>query len=369
MTEKNPGKPSEHHETFFIPDLFMKKCLLGLTAALAAVAALASEVNGPALIPAPRQIKVSGGVFTLNPSAHICVTDSAGPTAEYLAGQLRRATGYPLKIHAAPARDGDILISIIGTNTVPDAEGCELLITPEAIAIKASSAAGAFYGVQSLLQLFPPAVFGKTVAKTNWTVSCVEIEDAPRFPWRGLLLDVSRHFLTVGEVKGFLDLMALHKLNTLHLHLTDDQGWRLEIKKYPELTRVGSIRKESPKPGDRKSGDGKPYGPFFYTQKQIRDLVAYARVRHIDIVPEIDMPGHVLGLLATHPDLSCRGTSLEVRTRWGIADDVLCIGNPHSLVVMEDILDEVVQLFPSRYIHIGGDECPRVRWQECPKCQ
>lgn len=347
----------------------MKKFLLGLTIALVAIATFASNVSDPALIPVPRQIKVSDGVFTLNPSARICVTDSARPTAEYLAAQLRRVTGYPLRIRTAPPGNGDILISITGTNTVSDAEAYELTVTPETIAINASTAVGAFYGVQSLLQLFPPAVFGKTTQRTNWTVKCVKIEDAPRFPWRGLLLDVSRHFLTVDEVKEFIDLMALHKLNTLHLHLTDDQGWRLEIKKYPELTRVGSIRKESPKPGDRKSGDGTSYGPFFYTQKQIRDLVAYASVRHIEIVPEIDMPGHVLGLLATHPDLSCRGVSLEVRTRWGIADDVLCIGNTNSLSVMEDILNEVVQLFPSHYIHIGGDECPRVRWQECPKCQ
>ena len=183
------------------------------------------------------------------------------------------------------------------------------------------------------------------------------------------LLDVSRHFCPIEFVKKLVDVMAMHKLNTLHLHLVDDQGWRLEIRKYPRLTEVGSIREESPKKNDRNHGDGTPYGPFFYTQDQIRDLVAYAEKKHITVLPEIEMPGHMLAALAAYPEFSCRGGPFKPRMRWGVEADILCVGNQKSLGFVEDILSEVLELFPSRFIHIGGDEAPRDRWRTCPKCQ
>jgi hexosaminidase len=183
------------------------------------------------------------------------------------------------------------------------------------------------------------------------------------------LLDPARHFLTPESVKKLVDAMALHKLNTLQLHLTDDQGWRVEIKKYPRLTQIGSVRQESPRKGDRKQGDGTSYGPFFYTQEQIRDLVAYAQARHVTLMPEIEMPGHFLAALAAYPEYSCRGGPFAVRTRWGIEPDILCPGNDAAVAFATDILSEVVKLFPSRFIHIGGDESPRDRWKTCAKCQ
>jgi hexosaminidase len=203
----------------------------------------------------------------------------------------------------------------------------------------------------------------------GWSVRAVEIVDTPRFAWRGLLVDPARHFLPLEFLKKLVDVMALHKLNTLQLHLTDDQGWRLEIKKYPRLTEVGSRRKESPRRGDRNAGDGTPYGPFFYTQAQMRELVAYAQARHITILPEIEMPGHFQAALAAYPEFSCTGGPFEGRTRWGVHSDILCAGNDAAVAFAQDVLDEVIAVFPSRFIHIGGDEAPRERWKVCLKCQ
>ncbi len=182
--------------------------------------------------------------------------------------------------------------------------------------------------------------------------------------WSLLVPDMPPEF-----VKKLVDLMALHKLNTLQLHLTDDQGWRIEIKKHPRLTQIGSIRKESPQKGDRDHGNGTPYGPFFYTQEQVRDFVAYAQARHVTLVPEIEMPGHFLAALTVYPALSCTGGPFELRTRWGVEPDVLCPGNDQSVAFVEDVLGELIELFPGRFVHIGGDEAPRDRWKTCPKCQ
>jgi hexosaminidase len=181
-------------------------------------------------------------------------------------------------------------------------------------------------------------------------------------------LDVGRHFFDKEFVKRYIDLIALHKMNTFHIHLTDDQGWRIEIKKYPRLTEIGSKRKESPMIGNRKKGDGTPYRGFF-TQDDIREIVEYARKRYITVVPELEMPGHSLGALAAYPELSCTGGPHEVMTRWGVFEDVYCAGNDKVFEFMEDVLTEVIELFPGEYIHIGGDECPKARWEKCPKCQ
>jgi hexosaminidase len=228
-------------------------------------------------------------------------------------------------------------------------EGYELTVTPERVIIRASQPAGIFYGKQTLQQLLPGPI------------PCLHIEDRPRFPWRGAMLDVARHFFPKEFVKRYIDLLALHKLNTLHLHLTDDQGWRVEIKKYPKLTEVGSWRAET-------NGDGKRYGGFF-TQDDLREIVAYAAERHITVVPEIEMPGHGLAALTAYPELSCTGGPFKVRTRWGVEPDVYCAGNEKTFAFVQDVLDEVLAIFPSKFIHIGGDECPKARWKKCPKCQ
>jgi hexosaminidase len=243
-------------------------------------------------------------------------------------------------------------------------EGYQLEVLPAPLVrITAATPAGLFYGGQTLRQLL---LRGKVGAKNNpgpvnWEFPCCKIEDKPRFLWRGLLLDEGRHFFGEEFVKHYIDLLAAHKLNTLHWHLTEDQGWRIEIKKYPKLTEIGSWREQT-------DGDGKRYGGF-YTQDQIREVVAYAARRHVTIVPEIEMPGHSLGALTAYPQFSCTGGPFKVRTRWGVEEDVYCAGNDATFAFLNDVLDEVTGLFPSTFIHIGGDECPKARWKNCPKCQ
>jgi len=341
-----------------------------LTGVLLLPAWAGAATNSPAVIPQPASLAFESGAFTLTADTPIRAGEGTRDAADWLAARLRHSTGFTLPIEAAGASTGGIRLELNSSHPELGPEGYMLHVTPAGVVIGAGSGAGVFYGVQTLLQLLPPEVYGGSkVADVRWEVPSVSITDSPRFAWRGLLVDVARHFIPADDLKTFIDGMAVHKFNTLHLHLTDDQGWRIEIKKYPRLTEVGSIRKESPLPGKRNQGDGMPYGPFFYTQDEIRDLVAYAQARHITIVPEIDMPGHLLSLLTPYPELSCTGGPFEVRTRWGVEPDVLCLGNSNSIPFMKDILGEVLDLFPSRFVHIGGDEVPRVRWQHCPKCQ
>ena len=249
------------------------------------------------------------------------------------------------------------------------AEGYELFVTTNGVTIRHSDAAGLFYAKTTLDQLL------------NQTIPCVEIKDSPAYRWRGVMVDEARHFLGKETVKKVLDLMGQYKLNVLHWHLVDDQGWRIEIKRHPELVEYGAVRPASVAYGPRPMARGKGgirweysderYGPYFYTQDDIREIIAYAAARHITVVPEIEIPGHVRALLAARPDLGCRGEALERRPRiaWGVESDVLCAGNDAAVRYMEEIFDEVCALFPSEYIHIGGDECPTVRWKKCPKCQ
>lgn len=234
-------------------------------------------------------------------------------------------------------------------------------ISNEMIMVVGKNPEGLFQGIQTLLQLIKTSEDGK--------IPALEIHDSPKFQWRGMHLDVSRHFFTVEEVKQYIDYLAMYKLNTFHWHLTDDQGWRIEIKKYPKLTQVGSKRKESMIGAYvDNTFDGKPYGPYFYTQDQIKEVVKYAQERHITIVPEIEMPGHALAALSAYPDLACTKGSFEPATKWGVFDDVFC-PKDETFTFLENVLDEVIALFPSQYIHIGGDECPKTRWKECPHCQ
>lgn len=328
----------------------------------------------PALVPVPVRVQLAQGTFELTASTVVVAEPGAEAEAAQLAAALRVPTGFALPVKAQAA--GPPTIELRLDRSLPSrlgTEGYRLSVTPDRVLIQAAGEAGLFYGGVSFRQLLPAAVFStnrvRPVPEGGWRAPGVEIEDWPQFAWRGLLLDVARHFMPPDFIKKLVDLMALHKLNSLQLHLTDDQGWRLEIRKYPRLTGVGAFRKESPRKGDRNQGDGTPYGPFFYTQGQVRELVAYAAARHVTLVPEIEMPGHFLAALAAYPELSCRGGPFEVRTRWGIEPDILCPGNDAAVAFAQGVLAEVVELFPSRFIHIGGDEAPRDRWKACPKCQ
>jgi hexosaminidase len=331
-------------------------------------------VSEARVIPAPAKLQRTTGTFQLTRATAVSADAGAEAEARNLAASLRVPTGLALPLVSAEVKTHRIVLHLDSAlESRLGREGYRLSITPTQVVIHAAAAAGLFYGGITFRQLLPPDVFSGTPvpqrAGLAWGAPGIEIEDLPRFPWRGLLLDPARHFMPPEFIKKLVDLMALHKLNSLQLHLTDDQGWRIEIRKYPRLTEVGSVRKESPKKGDRNHGDGTRYGPFFYTQAQIRDLVAYAQARHVTLVPEIEMPGHFLAALAAHPEFSCRGGPFEVRTRWGIEPDILCPGNDAAIAFAQDILSEVIELFPSRFIHIGGDEAPRDRWKTCPKCQ
>ena len=262
----------------------------------------------------------------------------------------------------AYALKGRSLQEVVKTSVDPslDAEAYDLTVTRRGIALRGGSDAGLFYGFQTLRQL-----------EKDGAIPAVRICDKPAFPYRGAMLDVSRHFFPVEDVKTFIDILALHKLNRFHWHLTDDQGWRIEIKAYPQLTRIGSVRKETlvgRMTAENQTYDGTPYGGY-YTQEEVREIVRYAAERHIEVIPEIEMPGHGLGALTAYPWLGCTGGPYELWTRWGISKDVYCAGKETTFEFIETVLGEIMDLFPSQYIHVGGDECPKDRWKACPLCQ
>lgn len=323
-----------------------------------------------ALVPRPKSLVRGQGQFTLTQQTHIYTLRDDAPVAEYLAALLRTSTGLPLPVtvqDTAPASQDTIIL----VTNVPalGVEGYELTVNAEQVVLRAGDAAGLFYGVQTIRQLLPPSVEESGPQQgVTWAIPTVTIKDHPRFSWRGLHLDVGRHWFPVAFVKKFIDWMALHKFNVFHWHLTEDQGWRIEIKRYPRLTEIGSRRAATPIPANREQNDGKPYGGY-YTQDEIREVVAYAKARYITVLPEIEMPGHALAALAAYPELGCVGEGYQVWTHWGIAKDVFCAGNEDTYTFLENVLAEVLDLFPSEFIHIGGDECPKVRWESCPKCQ
>ena len=256
-------------------------------------------------------------------------------------------------------------VKYIEDSRIP-AEGYRLVVSPQAIFVTASDDAGKLYAMQTLRQL----VDGDKIP-------CVMIDDVPRFKWRGLHFDDCRHFFGKEVLLKTIDAMVLNKLNVLHWHLTEDQGWRIEIKKYPKLTEVGAVRPGSPKPVVLKTpgftgsweNNNIPYGPYYYTQEEIKEIVAYAAVRNITIVPEIELPGHALAAIAAYPELGCTGEQFEPWWRWGVSEHIFCGGNDATIKFLEDVLDEVCKIFPSPIIHIGGDEAPKKMWQKCPKCQ
>lgn len=317
------------------------------------------------VIPLPQEIVAGeGGDFTLTSNTVIAYTDgdtALATNASLLAGYINELTGFSPEISVTiPTNDAIVLLADLKDE---NPEAYELTVTDHLITINGASAAGNFYGIQTLRKSIPA-----TASKGNVIFAPVTINDKPRFSYRGAHFDVARHFFPVDSVKSFIDMLALHNINKLHWHLTEDQGWRIEIKKYPRLTEVGSKRAGTCIGHDFDSSDSIPYGGF-YTQDEARDIVKYAQDRYITVIPEIDLPGHMLGALASYPHLGCTGGPYEVWQRWGVADDVLCAGNDSTLIFIDDVLDEICDIFPSEYIHIGGDECPKVRWKECEKCQ
>ena len=327
----------------------------------------------PALIPLPARVRPSDGVFVLGPETRIVLDggdgDETRAVADYLAGLLRRVSGLPLPVMVGGDGAGAITLRLDPSIRAP--EGYRLSVSPAAVEIAASAAQGLFYGAQTLRQLAPVEIESAgPVAGVAWQLPAVEIEDAPRFGYRGMHLDVGRHCFPVAFIKKYIDLLAAYKLNTFHWHLTDDQGWRIEIKKYPRLTSVGAWRRET-QTGFGLEGagqfDGQPYGGF-YTQDDVREVVAYAASRFVTVMPEIDLPGHMLAALAAYPELGGGQDTFEVGTGWGVFDGVLDPSEA-TFEFLEGVLAEVLALFPSRLIHLGGDEVPTKRWQASPVAQ
>ena len=347
----------------------MKKLLLTMAAGIA-LCSCGSHDPQIAIVPYPNHLEAGRGTYRVTDRPVTCDSRTDERTQRAVVGfaaRLATVTGgtNPVTVADEVPASG---IRFVTDESLP-AEGYELNVDGEGIEVRASQFPGFLYALQSLEQLLPAAVYGTEPAPdAAWEVPCVKIADAPRFAYRGMHLDVARHFFSVDEVKRYIDVMAIHKLNTLHWHLTDDQGWRIEIKRYPELTAVGSIRKATVVRKEWGTYDGTPYGGF-YTQDEIRDVVKYAADRGVTVIPEIDLPGHMLAALTAYPELGCTGGPYEVWGRWGVADDVLCPGREKTFEFLEGVLTEVMELFPSEYIHIGGDECPKVRWEKCPRCQ
>ncbi len=317
------------------------------------------------IIPAPLHIVESPGWFEIKPETVIKVSKALVEVGLHFQDYLVLETGFTLEVEEAEGnntRMNEISLSAEGSEHDLGDEGYLLNATADRISIQAAKSAGIFYGLQTLRQLI------QNGPENTKVVPAVEIQDKPRFKWRSMMLDVGRHFYPVEFIKRFIDLLALHKMNVFHWHLTEDQGWRIEIKKYPKLHEIGSQRSETQMAEDQNRLDGKLHGGF-YSQEEIQQIVAYAASRFITVVPEIEMPGHSLAALASYPELGCTAGPYEVQTTWGIKSDVFCGGNEAVYTFLEDVLSEVLELFPSPVIHIGGDEVPKMRWRDCPKCQ
>lgn len=316
------------------------------------------------VVPLPQSIVENQGAgFKLDSSTQIAYPEGNGELekeANRLADYIKQLTGKSLKVTTSQPEKNVIVLEANLQNDNP--EGYQLTVDADKIVINGATPAGTFYGIQTLRKSIPEAV------KSTVLFPAATINDQPRFAYRGAHLDVSRHFFPVDSVKTFIDMMALHNMNTFHWHLTDDQGWRIEIKKHPELTDLGSKRSGTVIGHNSGNYDSIPVEGF-YTQDQIRDIISYAADQHITIIPEIDLPGHMLGALKAYPQLGCTGGPYEVWQQWGVSEDVLCAGNDSTYKFIEDVLDEVADLFPAEYVHIGGDECPKVRWESCEKCQ
>lgn len=311
------------------------------------------------IIPVPQSLTEGDGYYVLSATTPVTYDHpEAAEVAQFFATKVNKATDFALIPRQAAKGDG---IHFVMDSSVKGEEAYTLKVSASGVTIKASTTHGLFYGMQTLLQLLPPEVekVGGARRIAGWQIPVVEITDAPRFAYRGVMLDPCRHWLPADAVKRQIDALAMYKINHVHWHLTDDQGWRIEIKKYPELTQKGAFRTE---------GDGTVHGGY-YTQDEVRDIVEYARQRHITIVPELELPGHELAAISAFPNLSCRGEAISPRIIWGVEDIVMCPGKEDMFNFLQDVIDEMVQLFPSKLFHIGGDESPRGEWEKCPNCQ
>jgi hexosaminidase len=325
------------------------------------------------IIPLPMSIENRPGEFVLTPETGIFTDLLNEGNADYLHKMLSSSTGFPIPVIILTPGEGidqeGIYLRLEPTVKALGSEGYTLEIQPGKVEITAFSTAGVFYGIQTLRQLLPNEIeFPSFTHPNRWQIPCLFIQDKPRFTWRGFMLDESRHFFSKETIFLTLDLMSLQKLNVFHWHLTDDQGWRIEIGKYPKLTSVGSRRAGTSRSLLAKGFDGIPFSGF-YTHGDIREIVDYAAKRHIMVVPEVEMPGHALAALASYPELSCTGKPLDVATQFGIHSDIFCAGKETVFTFLEDVLGEVLELFPSPYIHVGGDEVPKYHWRHCPDCQ
>ena len=366
------------------------RCITVCISLLLATVGLSQEIS---IIPKPSELKLGQGQFLLtNKTCILAYLDDQAKTAAMLNDYLKRFYGFTLPIKKKIEKtDSYIFFSSIHAESSFPNEGYRLSVQKNKIEIAAKSARGHFYGLQTLFQLLPADEKTLKTKTPNFSIPQVTIKDEPRFQYRGMHLDVSRHFFPVDFVKKYIDYLAYHKLNTFHWHLTDDQGWRIEIKKYPSLTNIGSWRNGTiigRYPGT--GNDNKGYGGY-YTQEQIKEVVKYAKERFIEVIPEIEMPGHGSAAIAAYPWLSCfpekpteipanmisqkslseqrNGQVKLVQETWGVFDDVFCAGNDSTFMFLQNVVDEVINLFPSKYFHIGGDECPKTHWKICPRCQ
>jgi len=310
------------------------------------------------VVPLPQSIVMQKGEpFILEAGVEILATANLQQEAAFLQQYLKEITWNDLPIVQKRVKKVRYIELAVSPN-VKEAEGYILTVNQKGVTIQGGSAAGVFYGIQTL----------RKAVKEGVIMNPVIITDAPRFTWRGMHLDCSRHFFSTDFVKKFIDLLALHNMNRFHWHLTDDQGWRIEIKKWPKLISVGSQRTGTIIGTNSDIDDGIPYGGY-YSQDEAREIVAYAAARHITVIPEIDMPGHMLAALASYPELGCTSGPYQVGHYWGVYKDVLCVSNERVYQFVEDVLTEIMDIFPSEVIHIGGDETPTDKWQQCPKCQ
>lgn len=321
------------------------------------------------VIPLPQEVALSQeSPFNLNDGTIIAYPENnelLKRNAEFLAEYISQSTGRTLQTEAlAPGSEAPKGAITLGLDpAIGNREGYVLTVKAERVTLNGQTENGVFYGIQTLRKSIP----AETKA-TSILLPAGSIQDEPRFSYRGMHLDVGRHFFPIEFVKKYIDLLALHNMNTFHWHLTEDQGWRIEIKKYPKLTEIGAWRDRTVIGRNTEEYDNTRYGGF-YTQEQAKEIVKYAGERYITVIPEVDLPGHMLAALAAYPEMGCTGGPYEVCPRWGVFEDVLCIGNEKSMQFLEDVMAEIIDIFPSKYIHIGGDEAPRTRWEKCPKCQ
>ena len=338
-----------------------------LAAFMSFAGAMAADDNRVAdynVIPLPQEVTLTQkGAFVLTGATPIVYPEGDEQLkndAQFLSDYIADVTALRLTTTSAKVKNA---ITLRLNKKVQSKEGYVITVDKKGVVIEGATAAGVFYGVQTLRKSIP---VDKSL--TEVTLPAVVLKDAPRFGYRGVMLDCARHYFPVKFVKQFIDLIAMHNMNVFHWHLTDDQGWRIEVKKYPGLAKIGSVREKTVLGHNSDVFDDTPYGGY-YTQEEAREIVKYAADRFITVIPEIDMPGHMIAALAAYPDMGCTGGPYKVSPIWGIMPDVLCLGNEKTYQFCEDVLSEMMDIFPSEYIHLGGDETPNVRWKECPKCK